>query len=222
MFFDELDAIGRRRGMDVGSGASDRILNTFLTQLDGIIQRSNLVVMAATNRPGILDEGLTRPGRFDTKIEIPTPGHQTSGAVLKHYLKGRPLAGDPKQLDLMVTPLLISIFSPNGQYSKVAEVKLSDGRHLPVPGRDLLSGAMLKNVVNVAARGAALRETESGTRGIRSDDLSSALDAEFQSVVRMLTPGNVKYYVRSIPRDAQTINVEPMPRGVAPFIRSTL
>ncbi len=222
MFFDEIDAIARRRGADAGSGAPDRILNTLLTQLDGIIQLKNIVIIAATNRSDTLDEGLTRPGRFDWKIEISGPQRRTALAILKLYLKNRPLADDAADIDRLVTPLVTAIFAPNGRYAEVAQVKLSDGRRLPVPGKDLLSGALLKNVINVAARNAALRETETGERGIRAGDLATALDSQLRSIVGLLTPLNVKSYAVSLPRDAQPIDVEVALNGssTASFVRS--
>src|SRR5262249_43352981 len=61
LFFDEIDAIGRRRGTDLGSGAPDRILSTFLAQLDGVQPLGNLIVIGATNRADTLDPGLIRP-----------------------------------------------------------------------------------------------------------------------------------------------------------------
>ena len=74
MFFDEIDAIGRRRGSDLGGGAPDRILATFLAQLDGMQAVGNVIVIGATNRADILDAGLVRPGRLgDLRLRIPPP-----------------------------------------------------------------------------------------------------------------------------------------------------
>src|SRR5262249_4529057 len=74
MFFDEIDAIGRRRGADLGSTASDRILATFLSQLDGVKQIGNLIVIGATNRADVLDNGLVRPGVMgDVRIRLSSP-----------------------------------------------------------------------------------------------------------------------------------------------------
>ncbi len=86
LFFDEVDAIGRSRGSDYGSGAPDRILNTLLAQLDGVSQDSGIIVIAATNRPDSLDEALTRPGRLNYKIELGKPHRRTAAAILRHYL----------------------------------------------------------------------------------------------------------------------------------------
>jgi hypothetical protein len=102
------------------------------------------------------------------------------------------------------------LFAANGVYAEVAQVKLSDGRRLPVAGRQLLSGAMLENVVNRAAQQAAVRESEGGQEGVTDEDLALALESELVSAVSLLAPGNVKAYVKSIPQDAQPIAVDPL------------
>ena len=102
------------------------------------------------------------------------------------------------------------LFTPNGDYAEVAQVKLSDGRRLPVAGRQLLSGAMLENLVNVAAQQAAVREAETGQEGLTEEDLALALEAELVNAVSLLIPSNVKSYVKSIPQDAQPIAVDPL------------
>jgi SpoVK/Ycf46/Vps4 family AAA+-type ATPase len=212
MFFDEIDAIAKRRGSDYGSGAPDRILNTFLSQLDGIVPLANVVVMAATNRVETLDEALLRPGRFEEKIEIPSPHRGAVAAILQRYLdRGQPLAAPDERIDTLIQPLLAALFAPNGSYAEVAQVKLSDGRRLPVAGRQLVSGAMLENVVRVASRRAALHEIETGAAGICGDDLARALHAEIRSAASLLSPRNVKAHVKSIPQDAQPIAVEAVP-----------
>src|SRR5262249_21602539 len=116
MFFDEIDAIGRRRNSDLGSAAPDRILSTLLAQLDGIQQVGNLIVIGATNRADILDAGLVRPGRLgDVKIRIPAPNRAGARAILNRYLTGVPLAGEQ---EAVVEGLLSRIYSPRGEYGE--------------------------------------------------------------------------------------------------------
>ena len=211
MFWDEVDAIARRRGTDYGSGAPDRILNTFLSQIDGVVPLANVILIYATNRPDTLDPGLLRPGRTDEKIEIPTPNGRGAAAILRCYLdRGLPLAAAHASADELIAPLLSRLFAPNGDYAEVAQVKLNDGRRLPVAGRQLLSGAMLENVVNIAAQQAAAREAETGHEGLTEEDLALALEAELISAVSLLAPSNVKSYVKSVPQDAQPIAVDPV------------
>mgnify|MGYP002623507380 CR=1 FL=1 len=208
VFWDEIDAIAKSRGSDHGSGAPDRVLNTLFTRIDGIVQLSNVVLMFATNRADILDAGFFRPGRTDVKIEIPAPNRRAAAAILQRYVgRGQPLAGGA-DAQALVTPLLSRLFAPNGQYAQVASVKLNDGRVLPVPGRALLSGAMLENVVEAASQTAAVREVETGEEGLNGEDLAAALESEMIGATSALSAANVKNYVRTIPQDAHPIAVE--------------
>lgn len=96
VFIDEIDAVGRHRGSGVGGGNDEReqTLNQILVEMDGFDQGTNIVVIAATNRPDILDQALLRPGRFDRRVTLDPP--DTSGRVdiLKVHSKGKPLAPD--------------------------------------------------------------------------------------------------------------------------------
>jgi len=211
MFWDEIDAIAKRRGSDYSSGAPDRILNTLLSQIDGVVPLGNVIILFATNRPDILDPGMLRPGRTDEKIEIPTPNRRAAEAILRCYLdNGLPLADPSAGVQSLVSTMLSRMFSPNGDFGEVARVKLNDGRRLPVKGSALLSGALLENVVSIASQEAAVREADAGGEGLTAEDLQLALESEMISAVSLLAPGNVKGYVKSIPQDAQPIAVEPL------------
>jgi SpoVK/Ycf46/Vps4 family AAA+-type ATPase len=216
--WDEVDAIAKRRGTDYGSGAADRVLNTFLAQLDGVNPLENVILIFATNRIDILDPSFLRPGRVHRKIRIPTPNRRAAESILRGYLdRGLPLRDD---IDALIAPLIARLYAPNGEYAEVAQVRLNDGRRLPVAGRQLLSGAMLENVVSTAAQAAAVREAESGAEGLAEGDLSSALDAELRAAASLLAPGNIKSYVRSIPQDAQPIAVDVILDGsTSPYVR---
>jgi cell division protease FtsH len=98
IFIDEIDAIGRKRGggsaNDAGSRESDNSLNALLTEMDGFGDQSGIFVVAATNRPEILDPALTRPGRIDLKVTITLPDLKARGAILAVHSKGKTLADD--------------------------------------------------------------------------------------------------------------------------------
>ncbi|MDP8943936.1 MAG: ATP-dependent zinc metalloprotease FtsH [Actinomycetota bacterium] len=96
IFIDEIDAIGSRRGvsLDGGSREMDQTLNQILTELDGFGQRPGVVVMAATNRPDILDPALVRPGRFDRQVVIDLPDRAGRRAILDVHAKSKPLSDD--------------------------------------------------------------------------------------------------------------------------------
>jgi proteasome-associated ATPase len=207
MFFDEIDAIGRRRGSDVGSGAPDRILATLLAQLDGMSQVDNLIVVGATNRADVLDPGLVRPGRLgDFKVRIPAPNRAAAGAILARYLRDVPVAGDR---DRIVKAQLSRLYAENGAHAEVARVAFRDGSKVVVRGRDLVSGATLENAVRVAAEAAAEREARSGSAGgVTEDDLAVSLDREIRGAAGILTAGNVRGYVSRLPQDRDPVGVE--------------
>ena len=96
IFIDELDAIGRQRGAGVGGGNDEReqTLNQILVEMDGFDQRNAVVVMAATNRPDVLDPALLRPGRFDRQVTVSLPDVKTRVAILNLVAKNKPVAKD--------------------------------------------------------------------------------------------------------------------------------
>lgn len=96
VFIDELDAVGRQRGLIKGSGGQERdaTLNQLLTCLDGFEGKGEVITIAATNRPDILDSALVRPGRFDRKIYIPKPGLIGRIEILKVHARNKPMADD--------------------------------------------------------------------------------------------------------------------------------
>jgi len=96
IFIDEIDAIGRQRGMGIGGGHDEReqTLNQILIEMDGFDERTNVIVLAATNRPDMLDPALVRPGRFDRKINIPLPDFEDRKEIIKIHMRNKPFTED--------------------------------------------------------------------------------------------------------------------------------
>ncbi len=96
IFIDEIDSIGRSRGAGVGGGHDEReqTLNQLLSELDGFEPSENVVVMAATNRPDILDKALLRPGRFDRQVTVDLPSKNSRVEILKIHARKKPMADD--------------------------------------------------------------------------------------------------------------------------------
>jgi transitional endoplasmic reticulum ATPase len=100
LFLDELDAIAPIRGMDMGSKTSERVVNQLLTELDGIETMKNVVVIAATNRPEIVDPALIRSGRFDRLVFVGPPNRAGRTEIFKIHLKNIPLTDDVNKEEL--------------------------------------------------------------------------------------------------------------------------
>jgi cell division protease FtsH len=96
IFVDEIDAVGRQRGAGIGGGNDEReqTLNQLLVEMDGFDSKTNVILIAATNRPDVLDPALLRPGRFDRQIGVTAPDLSGREKVLAVHAKGKPLADD--------------------------------------------------------------------------------------------------------------------------------
>jgi transitional endoplasmic reticulum ATPase len=102
VFFDEMDSLVPRRGLGYSdSGVSERVISQLLTEMDGIVALEDIVVIAATNRPDIVDPAVLRPGRFDRLIYVPEPDEKTRLQIFKIHTKNMPLAKDVNLTELV-------------------------------------------------------------------------------------------------------------------------
>ncbi|MGD4837564.1 AAA family ATPase, partial [Xanthomonas citri pv. citri] len=94
IFVDEIDAVGRQRGAGMGGGNDEReqTLNQLLVEMDGFDANTNVILIAATNRPDVLDPALLRPGRFDRQIGVDAPDMKGREQILRVHAKTKPLA----------------------------------------------------------------------------------------------------------------------------------
>ncbi|MBC8587943.1 ATP-dependent zinc metalloprotease FtsH [Paratissierella segnis] len=144
IFIDEIDAVGRRRGAGLGGGHDEReqTLNQLLVEMDGFGTNEGIIVMAATNRPDILDPALLRPGRFDRQIYVGLPDIRGREAILKIHTKNKPLADD---VDLQVVAKRTPGFTPADLENLVNEAALLTARHnLKSIPMDLIEEASIK------------------------------------------------------------------------------
>ncbi|MEM5812420.1 MAG: CDC48 family AAA ATPase, partial [Candidatus Aenigmatarchaeota archaeon] len=93
IFFDEIDALAPHRGLEVGTRVSENVVSQILTEMSGLEDIPNVVVIAATNRPDIIDPALLRPGRFDRQVLVPAPDEEARLEILKIHTKKMPLKG---------------------------------------------------------------------------------------------------------------------------------
>jgi len=182
IFVDELDAIGRSRssGGPFGSGANDereQTLNQILTEMDGFESGAAVIVLAATNRPEILDQALLRPGRFDRRVTIPPPDQSGRRQILEVHTRSLPLASD---VDLdgiaAATPGMVGADLAN--LANEAALLAARRHHEQVTQGDLADA--LEKIVLGAPRGLVLNEAEKRR---------TAYHEAGHAIVGMLTPG---------------------------------
>lgn len=128
IFIDEIDAVGRMRGAGLGGGHDEReqTLNQLLVEMDGFDVNDSIIVIAATNRPDILDPALLRPGRFDRHIVVDRPDLEGRKAILKVHTRGKPLA---KDVDLEVLARRTPGFTGADLANMVNEAAILAARH---------------------------------------------------------------------------------------------
>ncbi len=128
IFMDEIDAVGRHRGAGLGGGHDEReqTLNQLLVEMDGFEMKDNIILIAATNRPDILDPALLRPGRFDRQIVVDRPDRAGRRAILDVHTRGKPIA---KHIDLDVLAAQTPGFTGADLANLVNEAALLAARH---------------------------------------------------------------------------------------------
>jgi len=128
VFVDEIDAVGRHRGAGLGGGHDEReqTLNQLLVEMDGFDIKDNVILIAATNRPDILDPALLRPGRFDRQVVVDRPDLKGRIAILKVHIKGKPINSD---IDIEVLARRTPGFTGADLANLVNEAALLSARH---------------------------------------------------------------------------------------------
>ncbi|MBE7550243.1 MAG: ATP-dependent zinc metalloprotease FtsH [Anaerolineales bacterium] len=160
IFVDEIDAVGRQRGASMGSGNDEReqTLNQLLVEMDGFGTDTNVIVMASTNRPDILDPALLRPGRFDRKVFLERPDVHEREAILNVHARGKPLAANISLVELAkMTPGFVGADLEN----LVNEAAiLAARRNLTIIGRAEFQDAMERIVAGPERQSKILSEQE--------------------------------------------------------------
>src|SRR5215831_10034939 len=160
VFIDELDAIGRQRGVHVGAVNDEReqTLNQLLVEMDGFAVNAGVIVLAATNRPDVLDRALLRPGRFDRQVVVDAPDIDGRQAILKVHVRGKPLA---REVDLRRVAQATPGFSGADLANAVNEAALlAARRHAKEIQQQDLEEAVEKVVAGPERKSRRLREEE--------------------------------------------------------------
>ena len=160
VFIDEIDAVGRHRGAGLGGGHDEReqTLNQLLVEMDGFEENNGVIILAATNRPDILDPALLRPGRFDRQIVVGRPDVRGREEILKVHAKGKPLAAE---VDLAVVAKSTSGFTGADLSNLMNEAALLAAReHKAEINNQHLADAMLKVVIGTEKKSRKITDEE--------------------------------------------------------------
>jgi cell division protease FtsH len=177
VFIDELDAIGRQRGVHVGAVNDEReqTLNQLLVEMDGFAANAGVIVLAATNRPDVLDRALLRPGRFDRQVVVDAPDIDGRWAILKVHVRGKPLE---KEVDLRRIAQATPGFSGADLANAVNEAALlAARRHARMISQKDLEDAVEKVVAGPERKSRRLREEEK--RRVAYHEVGHALVAAY-------------------------------------------
>jgi cell division protease FtsH len=160
VFMDEIDAVGRHRGAGLGGGHDEReqTLNQLLVEMDGFEMKDNIILIAATNRPDILDPALLRPGRFDRQIVVDRPDRNGRKKILEVHSKGKPLA---PEIDLDTLAGGTPGFTGADLANLVNEAALLAARHgKKVIGQDDLEEGIMRVIAGPEKKARLLSEKE--------------------------------------------------------------
>lgn len=160
IFIDEIDAVGRKRGAGLGGGHDEReqTLNQLLVEMDGFGINEGIIIMAATNRPDILDPALLRPGRFDREVVIGAPDVKGREAILRVHSKAKPLADD---VDLKVLARRTPGFTPADIENLMNEAAILTARKREKKIRmETIEESITKVIVGTAKKSKVISEKE--------------------------------------------------------------
>ena len=189
VFFDEMDSLFRTRGSGISSDVESTIVPQLLSELDGVEQLKNVIVIGASNREDLIDPAILRPGRLDVKIKIARPDAESARQIFEIYLDpGLPYdeealekaGGDrPALVERMVERVVERMYA-DSEANRFLEVTYQNGDREVLYFRDFSSGAMIENIVRRAKKAAIKRRIGGGSGGITVNDLLVAIKQEFR------------------------------------------
>ncbi len=189
VFFDEMDSIFRTRGTGISSDVESTIVPQLLSELDGVETLKNVIVIGASNREDLIDPAILRPGRLDVKIKIERPNADQAKDVMSKYL--HPVvpihpdeidrhAGDVQVTVARMIERTVEQMYESSERNRFLEVTYASGDKEILYFKDFNSGAMIENIVRRAKKDAIKRFLSTGEKGIKTDDLLTAIREEFK------------------------------------------
>ncbi|MEX5632441.1 proteasome ATPase [Parafrankia sp. FMc2] len=189
VFFDEMDSIFRTRGSGVSSDVENTIVPQLLSEIDGVEQLENVIVIGASNREDMIDPAILRPGRLDVKIKVERPDAEAAKDIFaKYVLPELPLHADDlaehggnreATCQGMIQRVVERMYAESDE-NRFLEVTYANGDKEVLYFKDFNSGAMIENIVARAKKMAVKDLIESGVRGLRMQHLLSACMDEFK------------------------------------------
>jgi proteasome-associated ATPase len=189
VFFDEMDSIFRTRGTGISSDVESTIVPQLLSELDGVETLKDVIVIGASNREDLIDPAILRPGRLDVKIKIERPNQSQASDIMSKYLHpsvpihpdeiaryGDDIAAACRR---MIEKTIERMYAPSDE-NRFLEVTYASGDKEILYFKDFNSGAMIENIVRRAKKDAIKRFLQTGEKGIKGDDLLTAIRDEFK------------------------------------------
>ncbi len=190
IFFDEAESVLRTRSNNRWLNISNTVVPQFCAELDGLVQLENVVLMLTSNRPDYIDPAILRPERIDRKVKINRPDEAATREIFSIYLNSKiPLdpkaiaaeGGDIESLRSCMLDTITAYLWRTNKETEYLKINFKNGREETLYWRDLLSGALIKSIVDRAKDLAIMRAIEQPKQkhGIRLDDLKRATEKEF-------------------------------------------
>ena len=200
VFFDEMESIFRTRGSGVSSDMETTVVPQLLTEIDGVEDIANVIVIGATNREELIDPAILRPGRLDIKVRVSRPNKEESMDILARYITDAiPLADSRETL---IDATAAAMFAPR----PFVRLELVDGTAEVLHYSDFVSGAMIANVVDRAKK-LAIKDHLSGvsTAGVTADHLRQAVREEQDESEDMPNTANPDEWARITGRHGRRV-----------------
>ena len=200
VFFDEMESIFRTRGSGVSSDMETTVVPQLLTEIDGVEDIANVIVIGATNREELIDPAILRPGRLDIKVRVSRPGRAEAKDILARYITDAiPLA---ESREALIDATAAAMFAPR----PFVRLELVDGTAEVLHYSDFVSGAMIANVVDRAKK-LAIKDHISGvsTAGVTADHLRQAVRDEQDESEDMPNTANPDEWARITGRHGRRV-----------------
>jgi cell division protease FtsH len=212
LFIDEIDAVGRQRGAGLGGGHDEReqTLNQILVEMDGFDRENRVIVLAATNRPDVLDSALLRPGRFDRRVFLDLPDIEDREAILKIHARNKPLE---KGVDIRKIAVRTPGFSGADLENLLNEAAIIAARHnKKTISQDDLFGSIEKVLLGPERRGKVISEQEKKVTAYHEAGhaliAASLKDADPVHKISIISRGRAGGYTMKLPLEENRLKTK--------------